>query len=94
MIRIFKVYGSSLYPLLLEGDKVVCFKIFNFTKIKVGDFVVFSKDPYGLMIKRVKYIKNSKYFVQGTDPQSIDSRDFGLLDFADIQYKMYFKMLL
>ena len=46
------------------------------------------------MIKRVKYIKNSKYFVQGTDPQSIDSRDFGLLDFTDIQYKMYFKMFL
>lgn len=89
MIRIFKVEGNSLYPHLKEGERIVCFKIFKFSKIKVGDFVVFLKKPYGLMIKRVKYIKENKYFVQGTDPMSIDSRNFGLLDLADVRYKRY-----
>ena len=49
--------------------------------------MVFSKKPYGLMIKRVEKIKDGMFFVQGTDPMSIDSRDFGWIKRADIQYK-------
>jgi len=63
--------------------------VFKFSKINVGDFVVFSKKPYGLMIKRVKEIKEEQFFVEGTDPMSIDSRDFGLIDRIDILYKRY-----
>ncbi len=39
------------------------------------------------MIKQVKSIQGNRYFVKGTDPTSIDSRNFGLLDRSDIQYK-------
>jgi type IV secretory pathway protease TraF len=53
----------------------------------IGDFVVFYKKPYGLMIKRVEKIKDGMFFVQGTDPMSIDSRNFGLIKHPDIQYK-------
>ncbi len=87
MIRIFKTEGNSLYPHLKEGQRIICLKVFKFSKIKVDDFVVFSKSPYGLMIKRVKSIKDERYFVQGTDPMSIDSRNFGLIGHADIHYK-------
>ncbi len=41
------------------------------------------------MIKRVKEIKEGRFFVQGTDPMSIDSRNFGLIDRNDIKYKKY-----
>ncbi len=87
MIRLFKVEGNSLYPYLNDGQRIVCLKLFKFSKIVIGDFVVFSKKPYGLMIKRVEKIKDGMFFVQGTDPMSIDSRDFGWIKRADIQYK-------
>ena len=41
------------------------------------------------MIKRVEKIKNNLFFVQGTDPMSIDSRDFGFIERSAIHYKVY-----
>lgn len=87
MIKFFKVEGNSLYPYLKDGERILCFKVFAFSKIKIDDIVVFSKPPHGLMIKQVKRIKDSHYFVQGTDPMSIDSRDFGMINRSEIKYK-------
>jgi len=87
MIKLFKVEGNSLYPHLNDGERIACLKVFAFTNIKIDDIVVFSKPPHGLMIKKVKSIKNNRYFVQGTDPMSIDSRDFGMINRTDIKYK-------
>ncbi|MBL7004310.1 MAG: hypothetical protein ISR69_09825 [Gammaproteobacteria bacterium] len=87
MLRVFKVEGHSLFPLLREGQRILCIKSFSFVPIKKGDFVIFKKSPYGLMIKQVDSIKNNKYFVVGTDPMSIDSRDFGAIPKRDILYK-------
>ena len=42
------------------------------------------------MIKQVKRINKGQFFVQGTDPMSIDSRNFGAIARADIQYKKIF----
>jgi hypothetical protein len=53
--------------------------------------VVFKKDSYGMMIKRVKSIENNGYFVEGTTPMSIDSRNFGTLKLKEIKYKVLFK---
>lgn len=90
MIKFFKVEGNSLYPDLKDGERIVCFKVFKKSKINIGDIVVFSKSPHGLMIKKVKSITNDHYFVQGTDPMSIDSRNFGTLKRAEIKYKRVF----
>ena len=87
MIKVFKVEGNSLYPYLKEGQRIFCLKVFKFSKINIGDFVVFTKAPYGMMIKKVENIQDGKFFVKGTDPMSIDSRDFGLLKRSDILYK-------
>ena len=87
MIRIFKVEGGSLYPHLKEGQRIVCIKVFKFSKINIDDFVVFSKNPHGLMIKQVESIQEGRFFLKGTDPMSIDSRNFGLIDQVDIKYK-------
>jgi len=101
LIKLFKIDGHSLYPILKDGERAVCFKYFPFNKIRIGDIVVFNKDPYGLMIKQVTDIniiqdqsghpinKSSKsYFVKGTDPYSTDSRDFGHIHSNDIKYKL------
>jgi len=91
MIRLFKVSGHSLFPLFKDTERVFCIKIFNFTKLKISDIVVFDKEPYGLMIKQIKSINQDEYFVQGTDPFSIDSRDFGAIGRTSIKYKVLFK---
>ena len=91
MLQLFKISGDSLYPYYKNGQRVICRKVFKSTKIKVDDTVVFEKDAYGMMIKLVKSIDNNTYFVEGTDPMSIDSRNFGSLERKEIKYKVLFK---
>ena len=90
MIRLFKVSGHSLFPILQDGQRVFCIKLFNFSKLKISDIVVFEKAPHGLMVKQIKSIDNDAYFVQGTDAYSIDSRDFGSIEKNQIKYKVLF----
>ena len=90
MIRLFKVSGHSLFPLLQDGQRVFCIKLFKFTTLKISDIVVFEKKPHGLMIKQIKSKNEQSYFLQGTDPFSIDSRDFGMIKKNKIKYKVLF----
>jgi len=92
MLQLFKISGDSLYPYYKNGQRVVCRKVFKGTKIKVDDTVVFEKDAYGMMIKQVRSIDDNTYFVEGTDPMSIDSRNFGSLERKEIKYKVLFKI--
>lgn len=91
MLQLFNISGNSLYPFYKDGQRVVCRKVFRGTKIKVNDTIVFEKEAYGMMIKRVKSIDQNSYFVEGTDPMSIDSRHFGALKLNEIKYKVLFK---
>jgi phage repressor protein C with HTH and peptisase S24 domain len=89
MFKLFRVEGFSLYPLLKEGEVVLCSKLFSFSKIKVNDIVVFKKNNV-VMIKKVKEINSQGYFVQGENPDSIDSRNFGELEKKELLYKLLF----
>ncbi|RLA62979.1 MAG: hypothetical protein DRQ78_07350 [Epsilonproteobacteria bacterium] len=91
MLKIFQISGHSLYPLYKDKQRVLCRKVFKHTKIKPQDTIVFKEATHGLMIKQVKHSKNAQYFVQGTDPFSQDSRDFGYITFQAIKYKVLFK---
>jgi len=91
MLQVFKISGDSLYPFYKNGERVVCCKIFSKTHIHINDTVVFEKNNYGLMIKRVKSIVQNTYFVEGTNPYSIDSRNFGVLSKKELKYKVCFK---
>ena len=90
MLQLFKISGNSLYPFLKDGQRVICYKVSKSTKIRVNDTIVFEKEDYGVMIKRVKSINGKNYFVTGTDPMSIDSRNFGSLQLNEIKYKVLF----
>ena len=91
MLKAFKVTGNSLFPFYKDGERVLCVKKFKLTTIKLNNIVVFSKEAHGRMIKRVTKITDNKYFVEGTDPLSIDSRNFGAIDLDEIEYKVLFK---
>lgn len=91
MLQLFKISGDSLYPFYKNGERVVCRKVFRSTHINIDDTVVFEKENYGMMIKKVTAIDANAYFVEGTDPLSIDSRNFGALEKSAIKYKVIFK---
>lgn len=92
MFKLFKIKGYSLFPLLKEGEVVFCIKIFPFTKIKINDIVVFKHQDNNYMIKKVKEINHKGYFVQGENPDSIDSRNFGEIKREELLYKIIFKL--
>ena len=83
MLQIFKISGDSLYPFYKNGERVVCRKVFKRTKIEVSNTVVFEK---------IKHIENNAYFVEGTNPYSIDSRNFGAPTQKELKYKVLFKL--
>lgn len=92
MLRLFKITGDSLYPFYKNGQRVLCRKVYSCTNLKIKDTVIFEKENYGLMIKQVKTMTKNTYFVEGTDPMSIDSRNFGLLQKEEIKYKVLFRI--
>jgi len=97
MIKLFKIKGHSLYPLHKQGQ-IVCAFSCKFLTLKENDIVVFNQDDYGLMIKKIKYIKKEKnklpkYYMIGTNPDSIDSRNYGLIEENKISYKVLFTIL-
>lgn len=91
MFKVFKVKGQSLYPHLEDGDRVLCKKIYKDSSLYIGDTVLFNKEPYGLMIKKITFINLGQYELKGTNPDSIDSRNFGMIDRPNIHYKFLFK---
>lgn len=92
MIRLFKIKGDSLYPVLKDGQIIVAIRLFKFMRPKVGDIAVFTHSKM-LMIKIIKSIDEDGFFMQGTQPQSIDSRDFGKIRRSDILYIKLFRLI-
>lgn len=92
MIRLFRIQGNSLTPLFKEGELVLGIKPSKLFSLKKNSIVTFSHRKVGTMIKRIKTIQDDEVFVEGTIPQSLDSRTFGTLALSKIQYKILFKI--
>jgi nickel-type superoxide dismutase maturation protease len=82
MLKFLKVTGESLSPFFQEGDFVLVGKIpYILRSIKKGDVLVFHHPTYGVLIKKVESVASdgSDFFVMGTHPDSLDSRQIGSL---------------
>jgi signal peptidase I len=90
MLKIFKIKGCSLSPILEEGDYVLVLN--KFFKLKENDIVIFRHPEHGILIKRIKKILQDKIFVEGTDLNSLDSRTFGAVDLNYVIGKVIFKI--
>lgn len=89
----FKIVGHSMSPNFAENDNVIVSSLpFIFLKPKIGDIVVFNN--YGkLFIKRIKKIKEEKYFLVGDNSKdSHDSRKFGFVERQQIKGKVIIKI--
>ena len=92
MIKIFKISGDSLYPLYKEGEFVVGIRLNVLVHVKSGDIVIFQHQSIGTMIKKIRTIQGSSVFVEGTTPQSLDSRVFGTIPLHTLTHKVLFKL--
>ncbi len=82
MLRLLRVRGQSLAPDYREGDYVLAAKVpFPSGKIRVGDVIVFDQPGYGKLIKRVRRVLDDggAFEVRGTQVESTDSRNFGIV---------------
>jgi len=93
MFKVVKVAGRSLYPEYKEGDFLILSKIpFFLNYIKKDNVIVFHHSIYGQMVKKVFDLdeRNNKYYVIGTHPDSLDSRQLGWIDAHQIIGKVIY----
>lgn len=91
MFRLLKVRGLSLHPDFQDGDYVLTAKApFPSGKIKAGDVIVFRQPVHGFLIKRVSRVLDSgqTFEVRGTQVDSTDSRNFGLVPLSRVSGKV------
>lgn len=79
-------------PTFKENDIVLVNRLSYFlNRPKIGDLIVLKQRKH--IIKRIKRIKNDKYFVVGDNrKESTDSREFGWVSKKDILGKVIFKI--
>lgn len=81
--RLLRVRGHSMEPKFKDGSHVLI-RLGSTLSLSLGDVVVL-QSPNGLMLKRIANINESGYRVIGDNQRdSLDSRDFGLIQRQDI----------
>jgi signal peptidase I len=91
MIRIHKVTGDSMSPDFQEGDFVVLLTFsFFINRLKVGDVIILEHKLYGTLIKRIASFdpETAEAYVEGTGPESLDSRRLGTIRRENIRGKV------
>ncbi len=91
MLKLLKVSGDSLLPMVQEGDFVVVSTVpLLFRAPKRGDIIVFRHAIYGTLIKMVEAVApgGQELSVMGTHVDSVDSRRFGPISRQDIVGKV------
>lgn len=63
------VSGTSMVPTLEDGEEVIALKTKN---IKVGDIVISKHPTYGLIVKRVATIENSKVYLKSDNRKIVN----------------------
>jgi signal peptidase I len=82
MFRIHKVTGDSMSPDFRDGDFVLLTTIpFFLKRLKIGDTIIFEHKLYGTLIKRITSFdpETAEAYVEGTRPDSLDSRRLGTI---------------
>ncbi len=91
MLKIIKVTGDSMSPDFKEGDFVLLATAsFLLKRLKVGDTIVFAHKLYGILIKRIASFdpETGEVYIEGTRPDSLDSRRLGTIRRENIQGKV------
>lgn len=94
LISKFKIFGHSMEPTLKNNDVVLVSGIpYLFQNPLINDIVAFRSNKKQVLIKRIKKIKNNKYFVYGDNSKdSYDSNKFGAINRQQIIGKLIYKL--
>jgi len=82
MFQIIKVQGDSMSPDYHEGDYVILTTLpFILKGLEIGDAIIFEHKLYGTLIKRIASFdpETGEAYVQGANPESLDSRRLGTI---------------
>jgi signal peptidase I len=91
MIALRRIQGESLAPGYRDGDFVFSSNLpYLLRKPRRGDVIVFRHPHHGVLIKRIASVEPARALVrvEGTGPDSIDSRQFGPVHTSDILGKV------
>lgn len=90
-----KVSGASLEPEVRSGEYLLVSGLRRRKPLaRAGDLIVFEKEGYGLLVKRVEQVLEGgdAYFVLGIHPFSSDSRRFGPVSAAEVLGRVIWRL--
>jgi len=77
MLKVFKVRGDSMHPIINDGDFVLTSRL---KRMHIGAFVVVRHPEYKVMVKRVIDINHQGRFkLSGENDQSVSTSKMGWL---------------
>jgi len=93
LLQKYKISGHSMEPILKNGDTVLVSDLsYLFKSPKIDDIVAFKGKESEVLIKRIKGIKNGKFFLRGDNKDdSFDSKNFGYIEKENIIGKLIYK---
>jgi signal peptidase I len=95
MLRLIRVRGESMPPLLEEGDLILVLDWYWLMgRLRPGDLVVFQQPIYGTLVKQVERLipQTAQLIVRGTRPVSVDSQEFGPIPFSSVLGKVVWRI--
>jgi signal peptidase I len=94
LLQKYKISGHSMEPFLKNGDKILISGLwYLFKNPKINDIVAFKEKNGEVLIKRIKEVKNGRFFVSGDNKKdSLDSKDFGYISKEYIIGKLIYKL--
>lgn len=96
MLKLFKIHGESLSPLLFAGDYVLAVKLpcgllarhphIARKILKIGKLVVLIHPQFGRIVKIICQQLPDGVYLRGANAQSTSTSALGKILFADCQY--------
>lgn len=78
MLRIFRVTGDSMRPLLHEGDFVLALTVLR--RVKLNRLLVVRHPTFGIIIKRVISIAaDGSFFLASDNAAGVSTRQMGVM---------------
>ncbi len=78
-------------PFFSDKDYVIALRR-PFFKLKKGDIVLFEKEPYGKLMKRIINLEPDLIEVHGHNDNSVDSRFFGRISRSSVFAKVIYRI--
>lgn len=94
LLQKYKISGHSMEPIFKNGDTIlVSGLLYLFKNPKINDIVAFKEKNGKILVKRIKEIKDGKFFACGDNKKdSLDSKDFGFISKEFIIGKLIYKL--